>query len=230
MIRARFAPLTRIALALGLFALTPGARAEDKPLTWQEAFSLAGAPKGVHLKATYLDGKGKPHALEVWRDGDRHLRRRTDNALDLFADKAAGGDYAFRLVDHARLRLVEVSRTNLYRIGVFADFPSLAGLLARPKGAYALHREARPKSRLPAGECRWVRLEPQGARAQSICWSDLFKVPLRIEGKAADGSVVALFEVKQIEAKVPGDAAFKVDTKGFTVVKADQDIDPSSDM
>jgi hypothetical protein len=221
-----------IALALGLLALASGARAEDKPLTWEEAFSLAGAPNGVHIKASYVDGKGKPHTLEVWRDGDRRLRRRTDDALDLLADKAAGGDYAFRLVDHGSRRLVAVNRTNLYRIGVFADFPALAGLLARPKGAHALHREARSRSRFAGGECRWMRLEFEAQRAQpqSICWSDRFKVPLRIEGKAADGSVVTLFEVKQLEAKMPGDEAFKVDTKGFTVVKADQDIDPSSDM
>jgi hypothetical protein len=223
------------ALVAALFpALTlaaGAAAAEDKAPTWDEVFSLRNAPKGVHLKATYADGKGASHDLEIWRDGDRRLRRRTDTKLDLFAEKTVSSDYAFRLVDLENKRIFEVNRTNLYRIGVFTDWPALAGILVRPRGPHALRREARPVERTPAGECRWIQLTVQAGGSKSICWSDRFKVPLVIQTPAPPGgTATTLFQVKQIEAKVPEARIWKVPAEGFLLVSADQDIDPSSDL
>jgi len=225
-------------------ALTFGAglaAADEKAPSWDSVFSLAGAPKGVHLTASYLDSKGRSHALELWRDGDSRLRRRTDDKLDLFAEKTKGGDYTFRLIDLAAKRLFEVSRTNLARIGVFPDFPALAGILARPKVAHSLHRDGRPIERTRVGDCGWVRLEVKGGGSKDICWSDRFKVPLLIKaptppqaGSQASpgpgGPTTIHFEVKQIEAKVPSTEVFKVPQRGLHVIRADQDIDPSSDL
>lgn len=221
-----------VAAMIGAAALTAGAAtAEDKALSWADAFSLRGAPKAVHLQASYLDKRGKSHDLELWRDGDQHLRRRTDDKIDLFVEKTAGGDYAFRLADLANKRLIEVSRTNLYRIGVFADWPALAGIVSEPKGPHALHREARPATRTKAGECRWILLEVKGGDATEICWSDHFKVPLIMEKpKAAGGAATTLFQVKQIDEKRPAAEVFKVATTGLALVRADDDIDPSSDL
>jgi hypothetical protein len=42
------------------------------------ALASAGAPTRLHLRATYVDGRGAQHRLELWRDGDR-LRRDTDD-------------------------------------------------------------------------------------------------------------------------------------------------------
>jgi len=215
-------------------ALTFGAglaAADEKAPSWDSVFSLSGAPKGVHLTASYLDSKGRSHSLELWRDGDSRLRRRTDDKLDLFAEKTKGGDYTFRLVDLAAKRLFEVSRTNLARIGVFPDFPALAGILARPKVAHSLHRDGRPIERTRVGDCGWVRLDVKGSGSKDICWSDRFKVPLLIKAPTtAGGPATIQFEVKQIEAKVPSAEVFKVPQRGLHVIRADQDIDPSSDL
>jgi hypothetical protein len=222
--------LTLAALALPALAFAASAHAAAKPLKWEDAFSLRDAPKGVHLKASYVDGKGRSHELEVWRDGDRRILRRTDDKLDLFAEKTSGGEYAFRIVDRAKKRLIEVNRTNLYRIGVFADWSALAGMLTRPKGAHTLRPGGRPKERTKIGECRWVRLEIQGSGAQEICWSDRLKVPLLIQTVAPAGGFTTVFQVKQVDLKVPGAEMFNVSSAGLTVIRADEDIDPSSDL
>jgi len=215
--------------ALAALTLNGAARAEAKPLAWDDVFSLRDAPKGVHLKASYLDAKGASHDLEVWRDGDARLRRRTDDKIDLFAEKTGTGEYAFHLVDLDKKRLIEVSRTNLYRIGVFTDWSALAGMLTRPKGAHTLRPDVRPRQKTRAGECRWIRLEVQAGGAKEICWSDRFKVPLIIQTPAPNTGFTTVFEVKQIEAKVPGAEVFKIARQGLTVIAADQDINPASD-
>ena len=222
--------VTLAALALPALAFAASAHAADKPLTWDDAFSLRDAPKGVHVKASYTDGKGRSHELEMWRDGDRRLRRRTDDKLELHAEKQGGGEYAFRLIDLAKKRLLEVNRTNLYRIGVFADWPALAGMITKPKPAHTLRPGARPKEKTPVGECRWVHLEIKGGGAQEICWSARFKLPLIIQTVAPAGTFTTVFQVKQVDVKVPGADVFKVSSAGLTVIRADEDIDPSSDL
>lgn len=217
------------ALALPVLAFAASAHAEDKPLTWDDTFSLRDAPKGVHVKATYTDGKGRSHDLEMWRDGDRRIRRRTDDKLEIFAEKQ-GGEYAFRLVDLAKKRLLEVNRTNLYRIGVFADWPALAGMITKPKLAHTLRPGTRPKEKTQLGECRWVRIEIKGGGAQEVCWSARFKLPLLIQTASPAGGFTTVFQVKQVDLKTPGPEVFKISTKGLTVIRADEDIDPSSDL
>lgn len=217
-------------LAALALALPASAHAATSSLKWEDTFSLREAPKGIHIKASYVDGKGRSHDLEVWRDGDQRIRRRTDDKLELLAEKASSGEYAFRIVDLAKKRLIEVNRTNLYRIGVFADWPALAGMLTRPKGPHTLTPGSRPKERSQIGECRWVRLEIRGSGPQEICWSDRFKVPLLIQTVAPAGGFTTVFQVKQVDVKVPAAEVFKVSSAGLTVIRADEDIDPSADL
>jgi hypothetical protein len=217
------------ALSAAAAALAPSAAAEPKPLVWDDVFSQKGAPPAVHLTATYVDGKGGSHDLELWRDADQHLRRRTDDRLDLYVDRREDGDYAYRLLDHQRSLLIEVSRTNLHRIGVFSGWPALAGMLTRPSRPHRLVPSRRPPARTPAGACRWHRVEI-GAAAQEICWSAQWRLPLLIQAEAGPKKAPATtFRVKQIEAKLPGSDVFRVDPAGLAVVNADQDINPSSD-
>lgn len=225
-------PYVAVLSLLPLMPLAAGgvARAEGRPLSWDKAFSSKGAPRGVHFKASYTDAIGRPHALELWRDGEAHLRRRTDDAIDLLAEKTAGGEIVFRLVDLGKKRLIEVSRTNLHRIGIFASYPELAGVLIRPAGSTTLGPGSRPKERAPAGACRWVRVETPPARPKEICWSERFKLPLLIQEQTAAGGFTTLFQIHQIEANVPAAGVFRISTKGLTVIHADQEIDPSSDM
>jgi hypothetical protein len=225
------------ALSLTLFVvlsfLVPKAppRPAAVPLEWDRMFSLASAPAFVHAQAHYLDAKGGTHTLDLLRQGDRRLVRKTDHAIELFVERKAGGEQAYALADLARARLIQVSRTNLHRIGVLSDFASLAGLVARPATAHLLTASARPLEKSRLGSCRWLHVEitaPPGQPAREICWSERWKLPFHIEVASPTGWSRVL-EVDQVDG-LADPRAFRVDPSAFTVVHADDDIDPSQDM
>ena len=122
--------LGRLAAGACLLALLPAPALAREGLDWDQAFPTAAAPAQVHFLARYTDALGAPHRLEVWRDGDRRLRRRTDDRLDLHVEKGADGEHRYQLVDHARAVVVSVDRTTLYRIGSFSDWVGLAHVLS----------------------------------------------------------------------------------------------------
>src|SRR5262249_16402954 len=99
---------SRRALLFGLLCLGSAAtvRAQDATAEWKTAFPTGAAPSQVHFRAVYRDGFDRAHELEVWRQADVRLRRRTDDSLDLYVEKAGSGEYEYRLVDHNRNILI----------------------------------------------------------------------------------------------------------------------------
>jgi len=213
---------------LGLAALSAGSPAEGSQsggapataspstgaaiLTWEKAFSLQQAPANVHFVARFSGQDGVRHRLEVWRYGRDFLRRKTDDALDLYVAARAKdpGEYDYRFVDHRRHMVTDVQRSNLYRVGVFSDWFGLAHVLDRPRSAFALTPASAPAAEGPrdtvgAGQrsCVWreLRVAPVAGQAGAearICWSNRWALPLAIYQHLADGSwgeTVAIEEV-----------------------------------
>ncbi len=207
-------------------ALATAATADERAVAWDEAFSTKAAPATVHFHATYKDARGGQHALEVWRDGARILRRKTDEALDLVVERR-DKEYAYRLVDHVNKRVVRVTRTNLYRIGTFSDWSSLSGMLARPDGPFTLAPAAAAAEATPIGACRTFRVARRGAAADEVCWSAAWGVPLRIRRADAAGRMQTVFAIDLIEKKLAGPSVFQVPSDGMIEVRADDDIAPS---
>lgn len=216
--------------AVGAALFAAPLRAEPKPLAWDDAFSLKGAPAFVHVKASYTDGQGRAHTLEMWREGDKRLRRTTDGALDLLVEKDKAGEYVYRLVDRKRKALIEVNRTSLYRIGVFSDWGSLAGMLARPtKGSVKVERTGRPAEVTPVGACSWVRVLRGNGAAQEVCWSKVWRLPLKIRAESPKKEPTVTFQITEVTGKPIKADVFAVDTAGLAVIHADEDISPTSD-
>jgi hypothetical protein len=119
------------------------ALAEPAALDWEAAFPVESAARDVYLDAHFVGSDGAAHRLQLWRHGSEFLHRRTDAALDLCLHQAGKkGDYAYRLIDHRRRVAMEVSRNQLYRIGVFSDWFGLAHILDRPKSEFVVRAVA----------------------------------------------------------------------------------------
>ena len=84
------APTVLLSLLLG-----PPADAGEgsRSLTWERAFPVSGRAVDVHLRASFTGRDGQPHQLELWRQGETFLHRRTDDALDLFVVAHERGRY-----------------------------------------------------------------------------------------------------------------------------------------
>jgi hypothetical protein len=198
-------------------------RAEDPWSKWEAAFPTASAPQRVYFRAHYADESGRAHELQVWREGDVRLRRKTDAAIDLYLEKSASGEYVYRLIDHHRGIVARAERTTLYRIGVFADWAALAHVLNIPRGEYAV--TAPPQSELPIrDDCRWNRLEVMtpASSASDICWSAQWGLPLAIRTKGE-----STFSVDEVRTFEPGPETFSVAPEGFLQIDADPDADVS---
>jgi hypothetical protein len=209
------------AAALGLaWALSPDAAlsaasgsadavrdAPERPaLAWADAFPVSAAPTVVHFSARYRDARGVWHRLETWRRGESGLHRRTDDRIDLYAQRADGAEMRLRLLDHQRHLAVDLSRTDLYRIGVLADAFGLAHVIDPPKGGYRVEAASAPAG-FEAGtpgdgaglgglgrDCRWrllLRIHARPARSL-VCWSAGWGLPMLVmDLDAADEAVAA---------------------------------------
>ncbi len=219
-----------LAAACALAAAAPAAAGQIMALRWEEAFPIAAAPDSVHFNARFRDAAGAWHRLETWRNADRSLHRRTDDRIDLFALRSAGGEMHLRLLDRARRIAADVSRTNLYRIGVYADAFGLAHVIDRPRGAYQVETAPAPPG-IAAADCRWralVRQQPQPSRTL-VCWSETWGLPLVIVD--ADATPLEVFRVEAIDRRAdeaPADALPAVPA-GYAVVDVNDEIDPAAD-
>lgn len=212
-------------LALALVpALSNVAVAASPSFVWETAFSTRTSPKAIHFRASYADGAGKAHALEVWREGDERLRRDTDGKMSLYVKKRAGGEYEYEVIDRENKTRVEVSRTNLYRIGVFSDWPSLATNLTKPPGAVTLTVGKRGTLRTKIGDCRWIRVEAPPAPAREICWSSALALPLAIERDLGEARFARELTVDEVSTRIPDGSVFQAPRDGFFEVDANRDI------
>jgi len=200
--------------ALALLPATSAIAGTD--LDFDRTFNVDQEPPQLHFKASYRVG-GQDHAIEVWRDGDRRLRRRTDDAIETVVSRPANdSEWHMQVFDLKRGTRTSIDRTNLIRIGHFVDWFGLSHGLARPVGAYVL-TDARPPAKAvsPLSNCNWYALGES-----RICWSRALGVPMLITD--AQGEVQ--WRITQANAKPLGDQAFAVAGQGFVHNDANADI------
>jgi hypothetical protein len=194
--------------------------AQAKEPTFEEAFSTKGEPHALHYLATF-SSKGSEHQLEVWRDGDKRLKRSTDKAIDT---------YVFRLRDSAEFQMsvldkkkihTRIGRTNLYRIGNLTDWFDLAHGLKHPVGAYKVAKVIAPDGASKAvKECQWYDLT-QNNHTTHICWNARNSLPMEIQTER--GAVVwklTSVDTKPIPAKI-----FEIHDEGYIRNDANEDIE-----
>ena len=188
---------------------------------FDHVFSTRGEPPATHFQATYLAG-GLEHHVEVWRDGERRIRRRTDDKAESFALRTPGSpDYRLSVLDLGKKIRTDIDRDNLYRIGQFTDWFDLGHGLRHPKGGYRLVPAASPHEAARAiGACEWVALV-QGTQTTHVCWSTTAKLPLLIQ--AADGRTV--WRVTHVDHKTIPDKVFAIQDAGFIRNDANADIE-----
>ena len=188
---------------------------------FEQVFSEQGEPGQVHFVAEYRNGSGL-HRLELWRDGSTRVRRRTDQRLDTWVSRPAGeAEWHVVMLDHQRKIRTDIDRSNLYRIGQFADWFGLTHGLSRPKGSYRLSPadpvgQPRPK---PLAACQWWRLE-RADQVSQVCWSSALKLPLQIR----NGQGELLWRVKAVDLKPQGERPFQIDDQGYLRNDANADI------
>jgi hypothetical protein len=210
-------------LQLAVLCAAAGAwHAHAGELRFEQAFDAGSSPASLHYQASYRAG-GMLHRVEVWRDGDQRVRRRTDDRVEVHASREAGSaEFAMSILDLEKRIHTSVNRSNLYRIGSFTDWFDLAHGLRHPKGAYQLAGIAAPPGAVaPLQPCSWFELVQNG-QASRICWSATDQVPMLIA--SGDGTVVWRIDALEREPIAPD--VFAIRDEGFLRNDANQDIEP----
>ena len=190
-------------------------------MRFETVFSAKAAPAHWHARVAYRGADGA-HELELWREGERLLRRDTDRKLTLVA-RHVPGDTAYKmdLFDHRRRIHSLIDRDSLYRIGRFTDWADLAHGLQHPGPAYKLKPTvvrvvAKPA---PVAPCRWYDLTVAG-RTSRICWSAAEAYPIEI----LDGRGKVVLRVLKMDHAKPAPAVFRPRYPGYVVDDAAADI------
>ena len=214
----RLLPSQAIAVVLSLSAQSAGAAAA---LDFDQTFNDRGEPASSHYVATYWLANGE-HRLEVWRDRNLHLKRRTDEAIETHVDRVPGqSEWSMVVLDLKRRIRTDIDRTNLYRIGHFTDWFSLSHSLSRPAGPYeltVLPPGAQPRI-TPIGSCRWYLLT-QGPQTNKICWSAAQRAPVVI----TDGGDAVRWALSAIDNRALAEGSFVIDDRDFLRNNASEDI------
>ncbi|MBK4738188.1 hypothetical protein [Noviherbaspirillum pedocola] len=197
-------------------------QSEASELTFEQVFHQRGEPAALHYQAVYSSG-GAEHRMEVWRDADRRVKRRTDDRVETYASHQPGdAEFDMSILDLKKRIHTKVSRTNLYRIGNFTDWFDLGHALRHPKGGYTLSAAMAPKDATkPLQSCSWYELKQDG-RSSRICWSAQQHVPMLIA--AQDGRVV--WRITEIDRKPIPAKTFDIHDAGFVYNDANGDIEP----
>lgn len=205
-----------VAALLGLSAPVE-ASASDR---FEQVFSTAHEPPQLHYRVQFV-ANGGPHVLEVWREGDRRLKRATDRAVVTHAlHKPGDPGYVMVVLDLRRRISTHIDRTNLYRIGNFTDWFDLGHGLRHPQGKYNVLSASAPKGiPEPLRPCQWFALT-QGMQTTKICWDRIDALPMLIVG--ADGR--AAWRVTALDTRPIMPAVFHVADKGFIHNDASRDI------
>ena len=194
--------------------------AQANELKFEQVFSAKGEPRALHYQAVFTS-KGAEHHLEVWRDGDRRVKRRTDEAIETYAFRKPGNpEFHMSILDMKKRIHTQIDRANLYRIGNFTDWFDLAHGLKHPMGEYQVVKIQAPLGAPKAIQaCLWYDLT-QDNRTTHICWSEQSRLPLVIQ--AQDGKEV--WRVATLDRKPIPASTFEIRDAGFIRNDANQDI------
>lgn len=174
-----------------------------------------------YYAATY-QVDGHDHRMEVWRDGDRRITRRTDDTVEThLARRPDDTEWTMTVLDLRRKIRTDIDRTNLMRIGHFTDWFAQAHALSRPRGTYRLvPTVVAPEGKAPVAACRWYRLTEAG-RTSRLCWSATNRVPLEI----MDAQGRTVWRVTRLSAGPFPASVFAIDDRGLVHNDANQDIE-----
>ena len=209
----------RCAVLCAAAAVSVAAHAKD--LAFDQAFSTKGEPSSLHFNATFVT-KDVEHKLEVWRDGDRRIKRRTDDAAESYAFRMPRSDeFRLSILDTKKKIHTQIDRSNLYRIGNFTDWFDLGHGLRHPKGEYRIVNAKAPEGDAkPLESCKWYDIV-QGQQATHVCWSAKSRLPMLIV--AQDGK--AVWRVTALDRKPIARATFDIHDEGYIRNDANQDIE-----
>ena len=201
---------------IGMSAAIAGAAELD----FDKTFNAKGEAAQLNYSATYTV-QGAEHKVEVWRDRDLRLKRRTDGKLETYIFKPRKRDeWSMVVLDLPRKIRTDIDRSNLYRIGHFTDWFSMSHSLSRPSGSYLLTElKTAPSGEKPLSACRWYALNRGGA-VSNICWSSELRLPLLI----TDGGGVVQWRVTAASKSALPAAVFAINDTGFVKNDANADI------
>lgn len=214
-------PVLSIALlcsfAQQAIAITP------KTLKFDDIFNASAEPKSFYYKANFNSGDGKNHTLQVWRDGQLHLRRRTDDAIDTYIirNKNQLSTYQMIVVDYQKRISTRINRNNLMHLGSFNDWFDLSHGLKHPHGDYKLTVAQAPSAEKPLSACQWYQLQQQQV-SHHICWSTQKHIPLLIWD---DQKKTQLWKVTSVDHKAISRDVFQLHDAGFVRNDANDDIE-----
>ncbi|MDR0458368.1 MAG: hypothetical protein LBH10_04975 [Burkholderiaceae bacterium] len=216
--------LCALAAGAALLCADMASAASAPGLTFESVFNTRGEPAALYYRATFA-GAGGAHTLQVWRDGQTRLRRKTDQAIDTYVVRGANNlpDYQMTVVDYRKRITTRINRDNLIQLGHFSDWFDLAHGLRHPAGAYRLVAAAAPAGApAPVAPCRWYALTQDGGDTHRICWSARERLPLEIW---SDQTAAAVWRVTQVDHRPVGAAVFQLHDAGFVRDNANADID-----
>lgn len=216
----RLAAVLSAALACGAGAAADRATA-DRATAWDSAFAQPRQGPALQLQAHFTDAAGHMHRVQMWRSGGE-LRRITDERLDLLATREADGNYTQSLVDRDRHLRVQVSSTNLHRIGVFRSWGALVSGVSVPSGRYRIERLKRAPLQVDGQRCAWLRVVPAQGVAQDVCWSHRLGLALAVQSPSA---ALTAFRVDHIQLGPVAPQAFAQPQSGLMLVNADDELE-----
>lgn len=202
-------------------AAAVAASAQAKETSFDAVFDTKGEPAALHYRAVFT-ANGADHQLEVWRDGDKRVKRITDDAIETYAFHESGNtEFHMSVLDKRKRIHTVIDRTNLYRIGNFTDWFDLGHGLRHPKAGYQLSAANAPAG-VPSAiqPCAWYALT-QDSRTTQICWSPRDRVPLMIV--AQDGKV--LWRMTSLDRKPVPAKIFEIHDAGYVRNDANEDIE-----
>lgn len=182
----------------------------------------------LHFVATYQDARGT-HRLEEWRVGQTHLRRRTDNHIDLHADAVTkplagqAADYVWQILDLDKKIDHRISSQSMLMVGMMYSYWSMAHVLTRPAGRFTVTRlAALPEAHFAGTTCKWFEIAPDAQPVQRVCWSGENAIPLETQVQQKDGSYKTNFTVETLDHRPLPQAVFAVNAQGFQVRNVDE--------
>lgn len=208
-------------------------------VSWDAAFPDRSGNTPLHFVAHYLDGHGASHRLEEWRVGQAHLRRKTDDRIDLHADAAARTlpgqppDYLWQILDLQKRIAHRVSTAGMLHVGMLYSYYSMAHVLTRPAGRFTVTPAIKP---LPAPAiahvdplvmlphlppCTWWQIDAPGQPATRVCWVARYGVPSETWALAPDGWHLSFFVENLLTRPLPA-STFVTDTTRFQVRSVDE--------
>ncbi|MBM7118662.1 hypothetical protein [Archangium primigenium] len=206
-------------LGVGLCAASALAAAPESAggLSWEKTFGPPATKPDLQVKARTEDPSGGTHTLELWRDGERWLRRRTDGLLEVWVEDqgpAGAPAHAVTVVDRRSGTVRRVSVERSAKLGPAFTWWPLAHLLPLPGPRYTLRRLKAPALRVGSARCDWYVFLPEGQPEQRICWSREYALALRHEEKRGAGwwTRLAVDSVGPLTDKA---AAFHLESEGL---------------